>query len=223
MRSERGVTLIELLIAITLVAALSVGMLLAVRVGLVTLEKTDHRMEANRRVVAANRILYRELSGAMPVVGACGPVFRGDSQRLRLVSSYSLKEGARGAPQVLELAIVAGDRGWRLIVNETPYYGPATTSQFCGDAGAAPTLATAQSFVLADHLASCVFGYKDTVHDSVLTGAWLEAWVKPDFPSAVRVQMTPLATSLADLPLLNVTVPLNINREVLAPYADSWQ
>jgi len=219
---QRGVTLIELMIAITLVAALTVGMLMALRVGLLTMDKTNHRLEANRRVVAANQILYRQLGGAMPVVGACGPVMKGDTQTLRLVSSYSLMEGERGSAHVLELAVIpSGAGGVRLIVNETPYVGPSSTAQFCG-ADPPPAQVTPQSFVLADKLAYCRFVYKDSIRESVLSGPWLNAWVKPDFPAAVRVEMAPLVADLANLPLVNVTVPMHVNREVIPPYGDSW-
>jgi prepilin-type N-terminal cleavage/methylation domain-containing protein len=39
--AERGVTLIEVLIAVTLLSILSVGMLIAMRVGLTTFTKAD--------------------------------------------------------------------------------------------------------------------------------------------------------------------------------------
>ena len=219
---ERGVTLIELMIAVTLVAAISTGMLLAVRVGLTTMQKTDNRVEANRRVMAANQILFREIAGTMPVVGACGPVFRGDDQTLRLVSSYSIAQGARGAPQILEFAVVPSNAGGtRLIVNETPYFGPSSTQQFCGEDVPAPQ-ANPRSFVLADRLASCTISYKNIIKDSVRTGPWLPVWMQPDLPAAVHFDIVPLATDAANLPLVNVTVPIHINREVRSPYADSW-
>jgi prepilin-type N-terminal cleavage/methylation domain-containing protein len=222
-RRQRGVTLIELLIAVTLVAALSAGMLMAIRVGLLTLEKTDHRLDANRRVVAANRILYRQLGGAMPVIGACGLFFRGDSQTLRLVSSYSLTQGARGAPHVLEMAVIPSNFGGvRLIVNETPYMGPSGTIPFCGS-GIPPPMATPLSFVLADKLAYCRIVYKDVIKDSILSGPWLQAWTKPMLPAAVRIEMAPLVADPASLPLVDVTVPMHVNREVLSPYVDSWR
>src|SRR5580698_9924749 len=97
--SERGVTLIELMIAITLVAALSSGMLMAIRTSLITLEKVDNRLQSNRRVISVNQILSRQLGGVMPVVGMCGSsgggvgrtaAFNGTAQTLHLVSSFSL-------------------------------------------------------------------------------------------------------------------------------------
>ena len=45
--SQRGVTLIELLVVITLVAAISTGLLMAMRIALNTMEKTQVRLEEN--------------------------------------------------------------------------------------------------------------------------------------------------------------------------------
>src|SRR5262249_39250860 len=96
---ERGFTLIELLVAITLVAAITTGMLFAMRASLTTMDKVDSRLISNRRVMSVNQILSREISGVMPVTGECGnggggvrphtPAFNGTEQALQLVSSYS--------------------------------------------------------------------------------------------------------------------------------------
>src|SRR5579871_4678493 len=97
---ESGVTLLELLIAITLVAALSVGMLMAMRTSLVTLERIDAHLQSNRRVKGAEQILASEIGGLIPVTGACAPTvfFVGDQASLRMVSTYSIAGGARGSP-----------------------------------------------------------------------------------------------------------------------------
>lgn len=219
---ERGVTLVELMVAVTLVAALSTGMLFAIRAGLITLQKTDHRIEENRRVIAANRILYNEIAGAMPVIGACGAVFRGGAQSLTLVTTYSIAQAARGGPQVVQLAVVPGTLGGlRLIANELPYYGPSTTQLFCGN-GAMPPVATPQSFILADRLASCRISYRTHMQDSISYGPILQSWTLPDLPAVVHVDILPMAADPANLPLLSVTVPLHINREVFSAYVDSW-
>lgn len=231
MKRERGFTLIELLIAITLLAALSTGILMAMRAGLLTLLKTGNRLEANRRVISVQQILQHELSDAMPVLGQCGtpgelagpmPAFRGDAQTLHLVSSFSLTEGARGFPRALELQVLPADEGVRLIVNEALFAAPVIPLQFCEGGVYGLGHATSQSFVLADHLAYCRFVYKDTRPDSPKGGGWLDKWEKPDLPYAVRVEMAPLRADLANLPLLTVTARIPVTRFVLQPYYDYW-
>lgn len=58
---ERGVTLLEVLIAVTLLSLLSVAMVLAMRIGLNSYERAGTRLMDNRRVAGAQRILQDEI------------------------------------------------------------------------------------------------------------------------------------------------------------------
>jgi prepilin-type N-terminal cleavage/methylation domain-containing protein len=225
--AQRGVTLIELMIAITLVATLSTGMLMAIRTSLITLEKTDARLQSNRRVMSAQQILSHQISGVIPVMGNCpgseggaivhGPFFNGTAQTLRLVSTYSLAEGSRGDPRILEFQVIPLDGGGvRLIVNEHLYSGPASTVPFC----ASSAQANPQSFVLADRLEYCRFVYHEMIPESPAAANWIPLWNRPNLPSAVRIEMAPLIIEAGRLPVLGVTVPIHITREVGAPYED---
>jgi prepilin-type N-terminal cleavage/methylation domain-containing protein len=229
---NRGFTLIELVIAMTLVAAISVGMLMTMRTSLLTLDKIDSRLQSNRRVMSVEQILSRELGGVMPVTGDCSnssggvtqhvPIFNGTDQTLLLASSYSLAEGARGYPRLLALQVVPSDLGGvRLIVTETLYTGPASTAQFCLNGAAAPGPPLPQSFVLADRLAFCRISYQEYLPQTPNLEKWQAIWNKPELPSAVHVEMAPLIADPATLPLVSVTVPIHVTREVLSPYADS--
>lgn len=217
------------MIAVTLVAAISVTMLTAMRTGLVTLQKTDDRLDANRRVMAVEEILSRQLGGVMPVAGLCGdgqrvPVFNGADQTLYLVSSYSLTEGARGYPRILSMQVVPSPNGGqRLIVNEDLYTGPSSIMPFCMAGSFVPVQVRPQSFILADRLALCHIEYLERRPDGLPSGGnWVPAWTGPNLPQAVRVLMEPVAPDPASLPLVNVTVPIHITREVMVPYVDSW-
>jgi prepilin-type N-terminal cleavage/methylation domain-containing protein len=226
MKRERGFTLIELMIAVMLVSAISVGMLMAIRTSLIVLQKTDDRLQSNRRVMSVEQILSRQLGGVMPVMGGCGtggtaPVFNGNQQTLHLVSSYSIAEGARGYARVLELQVLPADEGTvRLIVNEFLYSGPFSTAPFCGGGAVLPGQATPQSFVLADHLAYCRISYQNRNQDTLMGENWIPVWNQPNLPAAVRVDMEPLVPDPARLPLIPVTVAIHVNRDVMAPYAD---
>lgn len=223
--SESGVTLIELLIAITLVSTLSVSMLMAIRTSLITLDKTDARLQSNRRVMSVEMILSRQIGGVIPAIAECGgraPVFKGNEQTLRLVSTYSLAEGARGYPHILEFQVVAAEGGGvRLIVNETLFTGPASTAPFCAGGILVPAQAGPQSFVVADRLAYCRILYRDSNPDVPFDGKWLPVWNQPNLPSAVRVEMAPLAADPARLPLIGATIPIHITRDVLGQYVDA--
>ncbi len=172
-----GVTLIEVLIAVVLLSALSVGMLLSLNVALRALHKADEKLLADRRVAGAQRILVQELEGLVPVMAPCGErldasgsrvvFFPGEPQTMRLVSTFSLQEGWRGPALILELVVIPGDegKGVRLVVNERPYT-QIDASRACIDITRSPGGGTAQftpieaspsSFVLADQLAYCRF------------------------------------------------------------------
>ena len=65
--SRAGVTLVELLIAVSLLSLLVAGILTAMRVGLNALERTNQRVIANRRAMGAQKILEQQFAGFMPV------------------------------------------------------------------------------------------------------------------------------------------------------------
>lgn len=234
---QRGVTLLELIVAITLVSLLSVGMLFAMRTGLNALERTNTRLMDNRRVAGAQAILERQILGLVPARTACMPgnqavpFFQGEPQTLRFVSSYSLEEGARGYPRILEFQVLPGDRGrYRLVVNEFLYTGPASLAGSCvgvaTDPGTGlprplfrPFLPNPRSFVLADNLAACQFFFRQLSPDQA-QARWLPSWGGEFLPSAIRVELLPAAIDPSRLPLTSVTVPVRVTREPLGPYAD---
>jgi prepilin-type N-terminal cleavage/methylation domain-containing protein len=228
-QGERGFTLIELMISITLVAALATGMLMAMRTSLLSFEKINSRLQFNRRVMGMERILTRQIGGVMPVTSDCGtvrgPLFRGTPDSLKLVSSYSMAEGARGYPQFDEFQVVKGEEGLRLVVTEHRYAGPTSTAPFCGADLIPPPDITPSSLIVADRLASCIFSYREAISDAPPSAKWLPFWNQtgdqPDLPAAVRIQMTPLDSSPALLPVMDVTVPIHVTRQVRPWYADA--
>jgi len=239
---ETGITLIEVLVSVSLLSLLAVGMLAAIRLGFGAMDSTENRLMENRRVAGAQRILEQELSGFMPVTAICAPspgngpapfpFFQGEPQSMRLVSTYSLAEAWRGQPRVLELQVIQGaeGRGVRLIVNETPYTGPASAGQSCiglvGDpttglpvARFLPISANPQSFVLADKLAFCRFSYLEP-RDPPEEQRWRPDWGLHRWPLGIRVEMAPLEEPRTRLRPLSITAAIPINRVPDFLYAD---
>jgi prepilin-type N-terminal cleavage/methylation domain-containing protein len=228
-RSQRGVTLLELMIAITLVAGLSTGMLMAMRTSLLTYEKTAKRLESNRRFVKTQQMLSDQISAVMPVQGACLgdagqtigiPSFlAGSEDALRLVSSYSIAEGSRGYPQIVEYRVIPEQRGSvRLVATERPYTGPQSTTPYCGGAPA-----SGESYVLAEHLAYCRFWYHEPYDQNrFIETAWLPVWDKPLLPAGVRIEMRSAVLDTGGLSVLGVTVPIQVNRDPRLVYVDGF-
>ncbi len=153
---QAGFTLMELMISITLVAAIATGMLLAMRGGLLSLNKTQTRLDENRRALGVQRdSLCNSRERCRPGLACSGQLspyaFRGTATALQMVSTYSIAEGSRGTPHIVEYQ-VAPDEGatLKLIVYERLYAGPASTAGFCSEGvvlqGIAPALCGRESF-----------------------------------------------------------------------------
>jgi prepilin-type N-terminal cleavage/methylation domain-containing protein len=239
--SRSGMTLIEVTIAITLVALLMAGMMLAMRISLTSLGKANDKMIANRRVTGAQRILEQQIAGLMPVAaitpntgtGLAGLrvlFFQGESQSMRFVSTYSLHDASRGTPHILEFQVVPGgdNGGVRLVVNELPYANPFSAGEIVlgrtvVDGGLLnsfrPIEIGPQSFVLADKLATCRFLYQEP-RPRPEYQRWVELWIKQDWPTSIRIEMTPLRDEPGQLKMTTVTAPIRVNKAPLETYED---
>jgi prepilin-type N-terminal cleavage/methylation domain-containing protein len=232
--TQSGVTLIELLIAVSLVSLLSLGMLMAIRVGLNAMQKTNSRFIENRRVASIQRIVDSQIGGMMPIVSQCAAAggarfifFEGKPQTLRFVSSYSLQEAARGYARILEFHVARGDEGLRLLVDELIWPGPVTSGLLCaGIANGMPVFrqieANPRSFVLADKLAYCRILYRRPLPLPEIGEVWLPDWPVPDrLPSGIRIEMAPLRAEPARLQVMTITAPVRLTKWVLGPYEDN--
>lgn len=244
-RSDAGFTLVEVLIASTLLMALTTGILLALRVGINAMDHADARLMHNRRVMAVERILEAQVSDIVPAMTTCQPknnedpgqsiaFFQGDAQTMRFITSYSLNDSSRGLPQLLEYQVIPGEHGEgvRLVVNENLYSGPLSARAFCSgtrvDDSTGATLPVfvpvhigPGSFVIADKLSACHFEYLQPDKDLVKNPSiWVPHWTRPVLPDAIRVVMGPLDPEASQLPLLTLTVPISVNRDPSVAYAN---
>lgn len=230
-----GVTLIEILIAVSLLSMLSVGILMAMRIGFNTMEKTDAHLVQNRRVANARKIIENEIAGFIytradwrprPNVVQPLPFAQWEPLTMRFVTAYSLQDAWRGRPQMLALQVIAGEnnRGVRLIANEAPWTGPEQTGQSVvaleQDPATgipitrfAPVESGAQSFILADQLSYCRFSYLEPRPEPPFR-LWRPDWILPQrLPLGVRIEMAPLHNAPSELHVTTVTMPLHVNRD----------
>jgi prepilin-type N-terminal cleavage/methylation domain-containing protein len=240
LRRRRGITLIEMLLAVTLVSMLSVGILYAMRIGLDAMDRTNRRFTANRRVLGAQRVATQQLANMIPALASCtgrrdipGAVFfLGEPTSIRFVSSYTLEEAARGYPRIVEYLVIPGDRGLgvRLVMNEIPYTGPPSLMPYCAGSSVdgtwqgpalslTPVAPGPRPFVLADQLAYCRISYLRT---EPRTGqqVWQPNYRGAVLPSGVRIEMAPLAPRPAELQMGTITVPIRVNRTGHQQYVD---
>lgn len=246
MRNRRaGVTLIEMVVAVTLLSLLTLGMVMAMRVGLLAYSKTESKLMDNRRVAGAQRILEEEMEGMMPAFVACGagptssgtraPFFQGQPANMWLVSTFSLQQAWRGQAQILVLLVIPGEEGEgvRLVVNEIPFTGARSAGPMCaGTVNAPGTIsklaqflpmpAGPKSFVLADKLAYCRFSYYTPSTQLYQPPAWQHAWLGQGWPLAVRIEMAPMALDPSRLQPITVTASLHIRRDPEKKYEDEF-
>lgn len=234
----RGVTLMELIVAMSLLGLLAVGILMALRIGLSAMEKSSSRMNLNRRITGVHRIIDNQVAGIIPALATCGPangmkaiVFEGQPNMMRLVSSYSLAEAARGYPRLVEYLVIPAENGEgvRLVVNEPYYNGPSTFQNTClgmaplPNGGLALQLAPPQvspnTFILADELARCRFLYQREVPGTTRR-EWVPTWREKGLPTAIRIEMAPLRPDPSRAQFRTLTLPVRVNRDPFLPYED---
>ena len=241
--AQSGVTLIEMMIAVSLLSLLSVGMLIAMRLGFNTMDKVDSHLVADRRVVNSRGIIESEINGVLVTMAdyrpgspefRSVPFFEAEPQSMRFVTSYSLNDGWRGRPQIAVLQVIPGENrnGVRLILNELPYTSPVEAGESITGIEPdpvssqpipqfAPVPAGPQSFVLADRLAFCRFLYLQPLPDAPFQ-IWRTDWTIPErLPMGIRIEMAPLDKGAAGLHVTTVTVPLHVARRQGSGYADA--
>jgi general secretion pathway protein J len=125
-----GITLIELLVAITLLGFVSLGLLFAMRVGIGAWQRGDARLAADRGVVTAGDLISAQLAGAQARNVGWGPreqrvaflLFDGAGDRLQFLTRYSVASRERGGSYLAEYWFEHNARNeCRLLYNEYPF------------------------------------------------------------------------------------------------------
>ncbi|MEJ7607866.1 MAG: hypothetical protein WKF37_16745 [Bryobacteraceae bacterium] len=117
-------------------------------------------------------------------------------------------------------------------MNEQIYTGPLNAGASCMGlvsdpaTGASymifrPVQISTASFVLADNLAYCRFGFKEEKPEPQVD-VWYPRWIKARAPAAVRVDLGPLEPKPAKLQVPSIVVPLRVNRDPMQVYVD-WK
>lgn len=208
-RTQSGMTLIELLIAITLFGAISASMGIVLNIALTSMNKIDARVDFNRRTLASQRTIDQILQGVIPINAPCagqtvGFVARGDSARF--VSSHSLSEGARGRLQIVDLfAAESPNGGIRLLLNERPYLGRPSLAAACG----LPFQVLPSSFILADRLGRIQFSFRRREQGTGVE-IWTSGWAFPEWPSGIRLDLAPLKPIPGQIQPTTVFAPILI-------------
>jgi len=213
MHPETGMTLIEVVVAVTLLGLLSTGLVMSFQMGVDAWRDTRDRLTVDRRIATANQILNSALVGMIPIKGAApdGPdargrrflFFQGEPHSMRFVTSFSVTEGMRGGLQVIELQVVSSPGGRRILLNQSPFMGPLALARFVDgffndpDLGGTrpryrPIVPYATSLVIVDELEDCSFWYLERPRGRDPVTTWLPVWTKlRELPEAVAINVLP--------------------------------
>jgi len=219
-------SLIEILVAISLMGLLATAMVTALTVGAGSWQDARSHLTLDRRIATANEILYAELEGLVPLAArAAGypraAFFQGEPESMRFVSEYSLTAGRRGGLRIVELQVSDASRGRRILLNELPYGGPgALAGMITGVDRAAgsgaprlvftPIVPRATSLIIADELEACRFSYLRLPRTPAEPALWVPQWDDLiRLPGAVRIEMTPRRGEARLLPV-SITAPVRV-------------
>ena len=202
-RADAGVTLLELLVSITIVALLASTALFAWRVGVSAWEKVGTQLEKGRGVLAAHQLLQEQIASMVPYEAwpeQRGRVvfFQGEAETARFVSRYSLTDRAASGLYLIEYHVAAQQGGTKqLLLKETPVRGNEELGALIRDFESHPEGVRLrlppferdpETVVLLEGLQECRFEYYRLASTGE-QGIWTDEWVnRPnEVPPAMRI------------------------------------
>ena len=201
MKQPNGFSLLEVLVAISMLALLLTGGFSVLRIVLKSSERIQRSIAAGNRVSSAETALREEIANLIPVGTQCAsagggpniavPFFEGEQDELRFVSGYSLAEKFRGSAQFTEWKVIPSSTPGelRLIANQRPWLGVAFVAPCLLSAQIhfSPVQSSPSSFVLADKLPRCAFSYLYRSSDA--KPIWAPRLpIGEGFPEAIRIE-----------------------------------
>ena len=203
--SATGLTLLEVMTAITISGLVALGVLTSVRIGMRAWEKEQEAVLRLRRVTGVEDLVQLQLANVVlrttSVVLADRrldlPFFFAEEDRLLLLSSYSALQRGRGGIVVADyFAEQQGDRTWRLWLDEQPaldseQLGKRVAAVETEPEGPRPVLMPferGRAVLLLEGLRECRFQYRRERPEP----AWLSRWSllsSYEMPAAIALQL----------------------------------
>ncbi len=205
-----GMTLIEVLVAVALMAMLSVGLFTSLQIGATSWITTQDALMLDRRVATANSLLHALLVSMVPIETVTPPgselgrykflFFQGEPRAMRFVSSHSMTGGARGGLQLTELRVATQQGSLRVLLNQSLYQGSLSLGELVTGRVAVQGMrggrlrfrrirALPTTLIAVDQLRSCRFSYLPRGRRNE-PATWVPIWDERDkLPAAVRIEL----------------------------------
>jgi general secretion pathway protein J len=214
MQSEKGFTLLEMIVAVTLVAMMALGLWSVFRTGLRAWSRGTETIDANQRQRNILDMVRKQLASAYPLTPppdeaapvAVNPIFHGTETGLSFISLNSLRFLDSPGLTLVHYEVVEDPLGgFTLLEREARYMGgPPDSESGLEPAGATP---------LFSNLTQCYFEYRSEEEENPWVREW-DAEERGQLPAAVAVTMASLD---ADGSIRNhpVIVPIHATRTAL--------
>lgn len=206
-QQQTGFTLMEMLVAMTIVSLLATTILFGWRIAAAAWGRASELTEEQRRASAVNQVLLLQMAEMLPVApstrpGARNVFFQGEASTARFLSRYSLVNRSRSGIYRIEYQIADRSDGLHeLLLNEVPVSGPSDFGSLLTGveqtpqgmlARFAPFQRTPQTRVLLDDLSEAHFEYYRPA-TLVSSAAWVRQWVGQgnELPRAMAIRFTP--------------------------------
>lgn len=181
---NRGFTLIELVLAMTLLGMLLTMLYSGLRLGLRSVEDGEQRMDRVARVRLTQEFLRYQLSRVQPVIwkedGETGVVFEGEQGRLQFVAPMPGYVG-KGGPHVQLIELVDRDEGMELIFDHRIAH-PELDGDVQPDPDRPPIL-------LLDGIEKAHFSFLTSGEENE-PGDWVDSWDDVEqYPLLVRLEL----------------------------------
>jgi len=216
-RGESGLTLLELITAITISGLVALAVTVSLRIGVRAWEKSQGAVLDLRRQANAADLLPVQLGDCVMRTVAVVlfdrtqgmPFFFGDETRLVFLTAYSAAQHGRGGMVVADyFAEQQPDRTWKLWLNEHPALDDEWLARWIvgteatSEGGEKPRLRpfdADRAMLLFEGLTECRFEY---LRETPATAEWVAPWpllANPYLPRAIRLQLAGGASGAARL------------------------
>jgi general secretion pathway protein J len=202
-RFSRGFTLLEVLLAVTLLALLLAGAYSGIQTAVKAMHSGELVIERLDRVRTVQSFLRRQLGLIMPLPYEQTPegnyVFEGDRSLMRFVAPMP-GYLSHGGPYVQTLALTRGRDGLRLVFSGAMLNGFDPKEE---------KAAERDPVVLLDHIRDGGFAYRALDEQGEL-GPWTDAWDDTNVtPLMIRIQLVMRSGERVDWPTLDVPMMLD--------------